>query len=106
MGGDIRVRGFPNPLHQPILSSRARELLSILGNPLYDSEQTESGDAETSPYPSNDYLFRETWDWYTNPTDPDTDDDGLLDCEEISFGTDPNKADTDEDGIKDGEEVE
>ncbi len=46
----------------------------------------------------------------TDPFDPDSDDDGLLDGEEVGVGrggrpTDPLDADTDDDGIADGEEV-
>ncbi len=37
--------------------------------------------------------------------DPDADNDGLLDGEEISLGTDPDDADTDNDGLNDGDEV-
>jgi len=36
---------------------------------------------------------------------PDTDGDGLNDCEELTYGTDPNVADTDGDGLSDGDEV-
>jgi hypothetical protein len=35
----------------------------------------------------------------------DTDKDGLLDSEEISFGTDQTKSDTDNDGLTDREEI-
>lgn len=35
----------------------------------------------------------------------DTDGDGLIDVEELARGTDPSDADTDDDGIKDGVEV-
>ena len=38
--------------------------------------------------------------------DPDSDDDGLTDGEEIALGTDPFDPDTDDDGLTDGEEVE
>jgi hypothetical protein len=38
--------------------------------------------------------------------DPDSDDDGLLDGEEIAMGTDPDDADSDDDGLDDGEEVD
>jgi len=42
----------------------------------------------------------------TDPLNPDTDGDGLLDGEELfDHGTDPLKPDTDEDGLTDGEEV-
>ncbi|MBS3793976.1 MAG: hypothetical protein KGY80_03720 [Candidatus Thorarchaeota archaeon] len=41
---------------------------------------------------------------HTNANDPDTDDDGLYDMEELLMGTDPRSADTDGDQIPDGEE--
>lgn len=37
--------------------------------------------------------------------DPDSDDDGLLDGEEILLGTNPDDPDTDDDGLTDGQEV-
>jgi hypothetical protein len=37
--------------------------------------------------------------------DPDADNDGLLDGEEIALGTDPDDADSDNDGLNDGDEV-
>ncbi|WP_457916293.1 LamG domain-containing protein [Candidatus Lokiarchaeum ossiferum] len=40
-----------------------------------------------------------------DPLDSDSDDDGLLDGEEIALGTDPMDADSDEDGFNDGLEV-
>ncbi|MHA1929059.1 MAG: hypothetical protein ACTSV2_10845, partial [Candidatus Thorarchaeota archaeon] len=41
---------------------------------------------------------------HTNPLDPDTDDDGLFDMQEMLLGTDPRCPDTDLDMIPDGEE--
>ena len=42
----------------------------------------------------------------TNPNNPDSDGDGLSDGEEVNtYHTDPNNADTDDDGVSDGEEV-
>ena len=41
----------------------------------------------------------------TAPDNVDSDDDGLLDKEEISFGTNPLNPDTDEDGLADIEEI-
>jgi len=38
----------------------------------------------------------------TDPTRPDSDNDGLADYKELRLGTDPMNADTDGDGIKDG----
>lgn len=44
--------------------------------------------------------------WHTNPHKADSDDDGLNDFEEIFvYGSDPNNPDTNENGILDGEEV-
>jgi hypothetical protein len=40
----------------------------------------------------------------TNPLNPDSDNDGSNDKQEIEAGTDPNKADTDNDGVKDSED--
>lgn len=42
----------------------------------------------------------------TDPLDPDTDDDGLDDGDEIDRGTDPLDADSDDDGLLDGEEID
>ncbi|MFW9892507.1 MAG: FG-GAP-like repeat-containing protein [Candidatus Thorarchaeota archaeon] len=41
---------------------------------------------------------------HTNPNDPDTDDDGLFDLQEILLGSDPREQDTDGDMISDGDE--
>ena len=42
----------------------------------------------------------------TDPDDPDSDDDGLTDGEEVLvYGTDPLDPDTDDDGLTDGDEV-
>ena len=42
----------------------------------------------------------------TKPFNPDSDDDGLTDGEEVNtYGTDPLKYDTDDDGISDGDEI-
>lgn len=42
----------------------------------------------------------------TNPNDPDSDDDELLDGMEVTLGTDPLNADTDSDGLDDGDEFD
>jgi hypothetical protein len=41
---------------------------------------------------------------HTNPNDADTDDDGLFDLQEILLGSDPREQDTDGDMISDGDE--
>ncbi|MEX0567656.1 MAG: hypothetical protein Q6363_000650, partial [Candidatus Njordarchaeota archaeon] len=43
----------------------------------------------------------------TDPRDQDTDNDGLIDSDEIDvYGTNPTDNDTDDDGFSDGREVE
>ncbi|MEZ4432250.1 MAG: hypothetical protein R3F65_07535, partial [bacterium] len=42
----------------------------------------------------------------TDPENPDTDGDGLLDGREVELGTNPQLADTDGDGLSDGREVD
>ncbi len=41
---------------------------------------------------------------HTNPNDPDTDDDGLFDMQEVLLGCDPRAQDTDGDMVSDGDE--
>ncbi len=55
----------------------------------------------------SDYLddLTESRSFGTNIYAPDTDDDGLLDGEEIWYNTDPLKEDTDGDGFTDGVEI-
>ena len=44
--------------------------------------------------------------FHTDPFNPDTDNDGLLDGHEINFyDTDPLNPDTDGDGYSDGDEI-
>lgn len=51
-------------------------------------------------------LDNEEAQYGTDPYDPDTDDDGLSDGEEVKiYSTDPLNPDTDLDGLKDGAEV-
>jgi parallel beta-helix repeat protein len=43
---------------------------------------------------------------HSDPNDPDSDDDGLQDGDEVHvYGTDPADADTDNDGLSDGDEI-
>ena len=51
-------------------------------------------------------VYVDETDTGTDPANPDTDGDGLLDGEEVyTDNTDPNDPDTDGDGLKDGDEV-
>jgi hypothetical protein len=42
---------------------------------------------------------------HTNPSNPDTDRDGVDDGDEVAMGTDPTNMDSDQDGLDDGDEV-
>ena len=49
--------------------------------------------------------YQEELDYGTDPFNPDTDADTLIDGLEIAYGTDPFTPDTDGDGLTDGDEV-
>jgi len=72
------------------------------GGPAVDTDGDGLSDVEETTGSENDDYGNEP----TNPTDADSDDDGLSDGEEIDLGTDPNNPDTDGDGLLDGEEVD
>ncbi|WP_341926905.1 hypothetical protein [Nocardioides psychrotolerans] len=72
------------------------------GVPVVDTDGDGLSDTEETTGSENDDYGNEP----TNATDPDSDDDGLNDGEEVDLGTDPNNADTDGDGLLDGEEVD
>lgn len=71
-----------------------------------DSDANGISDGDEDP--DNDGLInRDENDYSTNPTLPDTDEDGLTDQEEVkTYGTDPLNKDTDNDGVSDAKEIE
>jgi hypothetical protein len=76
------------------------------GDGLSTAEEQSHG---TSPVDADTDFDRlddstELFETETDPFAPDTDDDGLLDNEEIDLDTDPLSVDTDGDGVPDGEE--
>ncbi len=71
-------------------------------------EEQKLGTDPNNPDTDGDGLMdgEEVNTYFTNPLNPDTDADGLNDGDEVyKYKTDPNKADTDGDGLKDGDEV-
>ena len=51
-------------------------------------------------------VNEDEYQYGTHPKDPDTDDDGLDDGDEVHmYGTDPTDADSDGDRLRDGDEV-
>lgn len=71
---------------------------------LTNSEELLLGTDPNNPDTDGDGLLDgiEVHTWNTNPLKTDTDRDGLSDGQEINMGTDPNNPDTDGDGIPDG----
>jgi hypothetical protein len=62
---------------------------------------TDSGDLDGDNYPD-----AAEYDLGLDPTNPDTDGDGVADGDELNiYGTDPTNWDTDGDGISDGDEL-
>lgn len=79
------------------------------GDGLKNSEEDDWGTDPLEPDTDNDGVF--DWDevnlYESDPLEPDSDGDGLNDYDEINvWGTDPNIIDTDNDGYGDGVEVE
>jgi len=72
-------------------------------------EMTHFGNLDQGADDNPDFDGLINMDEYTHhsdPNDPDTDDDGLQDGDEVHlYGTDPADDDTDDDGLDDGDEV-
>jgi hypothetical protein len=66
---------------------------------IYPSEASRSGLVVNMTNLSRTYPYE------LDPTNPDTDGDGLNDGDEISAGSDPTRVDSDFDGLRDGDEV-
>ena len=74
---------------------------------LTDEREEELGTDPDNPDTDNDGLTdgEEVETYLTDPLNPDYDNDGLLDGDEVERGTDPGNNDTDQDGLTDFEEV-
>lgn len=75
---------------------------------LTNSQEREYGTDPNDPDTDNDGLKdgEEVLTYGTSPVDYDSDSDGIKDGEEVTkYGTDPKDVDTDNDGLKDGEEI-
>jgi Tol biopolymer transport system component/uncharacterized membrane protein len=77
------------------------------GDGLINQREAEFKTDPNNPDTDADGLLdgEEVFQAKTNPLNPDTDADGLKDGEELIRGTNPLNADTDGDGLKDGDEV-
>ncbi len=94
-----------------IIGSEANAGVDYDGDGLDDRDELVLGTDPTNPDTDGDGLSdgAEARSGVVNPTDPlnpDSDGDGLSDGDEVLVhGTDPNNPDTDGDGLTDGEEV-
>lgn len=93
------------PVEEEIINE---EKLDYDGDSLTNLEEEELGTNPLEPDTDNDGVF--DWDevklYESDPLEPDTDGDELGDYDEIYvWGTDPNDIDTDGDGYGDGVEV-
>lgn len=83
----------------------------IIEAPVIDPDPDPDTDPDTDPTgdldPDEDGLTNaQEASLGTDPDDPDSDDDGLQDGEEVdTHGTDPLDPDSDDDGLSDGDEV-
>lgn len=84
---------------QSAAQSAAETDTSSLTNPKCPNPNEPDSDSDGV----NDCL--ETQVWMTNLNNPDTDVDGLSDFQEIGLGTDPRSNDSDNDGLLDKEEI-
>ena len=74
---------------------------------LDNEREVRAGTKLTASDTDNDSLtdLAELEEYNTDPTDPDSDSDGLRDGREVTLGTDPTDPDTDGDGLGDAAEV-
>ena len=70
-------------------------------NPFWDTDV-----GNTSSVPDASWVVRLGIQYKIHEFEKDSDDDGLTDVREAQIGTDPNNPDTDGDGLLDGEEVD
>ncbi|MEY2930225.1 MAG: hypothetical protein RL033_974 [Pseudomonadota bacterium] len=74
------------------------------GDLLGDSEEDANGDGRHRGDSNENGIFEPDLGEETDPTNADTDEDGLSDGLEQLFNTDPFQVDSDGDGIRDGDE--
>jgi hypothetical protein len=109
VNGTLVLSDTTRPYEVPITVPNDASSLSILVEAVDFGNNT--GDNVTiltiEPDEDNDGLGdnEEVFTWFTDPENPDSDDDGLSDGEEIAIGTDPNDSDSDGDELLDGDEV-
>ena len=103
------VAWYENRLGEPSADFGPRRIVTALADGVNSASLADldgDGDPDIVSASQNDLKFS----WYpnpgTDPTDAETDGDGLADGAEVSlYGTDPSDPDSDRDGVSDGAEV-
>ena len=97
---------FTDPTRSSTYDGIADQDVDVDDDGLTSAQEQRAGTDPIEPDTDGDGLLdgREVQGSYSDPSDQDTDDDDLLDDSELRLGTDPRKADTDGDGIADGKE--
>src|SRR5215212_557119 len=91
----------PEPAPEPA-SEPAPVVATDTGEPV----AADTAVATETDLDADNYADALEWDLGLDPSNPDTDADGVADGDEITlYGTEPTVADTDGDGVLDGEEL-
>src|SRR5829696_904575 len=96
----------PVPVVAPEPVSPASEPPPVVATDTTEPVAADTTVATETDLDADNYADALEWDLGLDPTNPDTDGDGVADGDEINiYGTAPTLADTDGDGVLDGEEL-
>lgn len=109
VNGEVVFTDTTRPYEVPIVVPSDSDELNILVTAIdFGNNQGDNlALLMIEPDEDNDGLGdnEEVFTWNTDPEDSDSDDDNVLDGEEIELGTNPLDSDSDDDGISDGDEI-
>ena len=112
-GPGLTVIGPPSVASDPVpvvapepVAAPANEPAPVVAEPAPEPVTADTAVATESDLDADNYVDALEWDLGLDPSNPDTDADGVADGDEIIlYGTEPTVADTDGDGVLDGEEL-
>src|SRR5215208_3807949 len=105
--GPPSVESVPAPVvaPEPVVEP-ASEPVPLVAADTTEPVATDTAVATETDLDADNYPDALEWDLGLDPSNPDTDADGVADGDEITiYGTEPTIADTDGDGVLDGEEL-